>query len=105
MFGNLGEMAGLMKKAKDIQKNLKSMKEEMAKAEFSGACADGKVEATVSGDMTVKNIKIAPEVTADAELLEDMVIAAVNTAINNAKNAAQERMNEATGGLNIPGLF
>ncbi|QSH42163.1 YbaB/EbfC family nucleoid-associated protein [Lentisphaerota bacterium ZTH] len=105
MFGNLGEMAGMMKKAKDIQKNLKNMKEEMAKAEFSGSCAGGKVEAVVSGDMIVKKVKIASEVTSDAELLEDMVTAAVNTAINNAKNAAQERMNEATGGLDIPGLF
>ncbi len=105
MFGNLGEMAKLMQKAKDIQNNMKKMKQDMAEAEYEGSAPGNQVRAVVSGDFQLKTISIAPEAMNDRELLEDQMLCAVRTALNNARNAAQERMAEVTGGLNIPGLF
>jgi hypothetical protein len=105
MFGNLGEMAGLMKKAKEMKSNMAKMKEEIASSEFYGASADNKVTAVISGDFQVRQIKISPDVTADVELLEDAVKTAVNSAVSSAQVNIQEKMKEVTGGLNIPGLF
>lgn len=105
MFGNLGEMAKLMQKAKDIQNNMKQMKQEMAESEFEASSPGGQVRAVVSGDFQLKKLTIAPEAMGDRELLEDQVLCAVRSALDNARNAAQTKMAEITGGLNIPGLF
>ena len=105
MFGNLGEMAKLMQKAKDIQNNMKKMKQEMAESEYEASAPGGQVRAVVSGDFQLKAITIAPEAMNDRELLEDQVLCAVRSALDNARNAAQARMAEVTGGLNILGLF
>ena len=104
MFGNLGEMAKLMQRAKDIQKNMGKVKEELARAEYSGSSSNHLVTAVVTGDFNLKSILIAPEAMNDRELLEDLVTAAVNNAINGARQAAQQKMTELTGGINIPGL-
>jgi DNA-binding YbaB/EbfC family protein len=105
MFGNLGEIAGLMKKAKDIQSNLKKTKDEMASAEYSGSSGGGMVEVLVSGDMNVKRVVINPQCVSDVDVLEDLVTAAMNDALNKAKLEAQAKMQEITGGIKIPGLF
>jgi DNA-binding YbaB/EbfC family protein len=107
MFGNLGEMAGLMKKASQIQDNMKKMKEEMANVEVSGQSGGGQVEVLASGDFKIKKIIVKPECVnaEDTELLEDLILSAVNNALDAAKLKAQEEMNKVTGGINIPGLF
>lgn len=105
MFGNLGEMAGLMKKAKDMKANLAKMKEDIAASEFYGTCPGDKVTVVISGDFQVRQLKISPDVTADTEALEDLVKTAINSAVSSAQTNIQEKMKEVTGGLNIPGLF
>ncbi len=105
MFGNLGEMARLMQKVKDIQSNVKKMKEEAASAEYTANAQGGLVSVTVSGDMQIRNIRIAPEAMTSAEDLQAMVQSAVNNALDTAKKALAEQMKEVTGGMNIPGLF
>jgi len=105
MFGNLGEMAKLMQKAKDIQNNMKTIKAELAQAEYDAASPGGQVRAVVSGDFELKKITIAPEALNDRELLEDQVLCAVRAATAAAKAAANAKMAELTGGVNIPGLF
>ena len=105
MFGNLGEMAGLMKKAKDMKENIAKMKEDIASSEFYGTCPGDKVSVVISGDFQVRQIKIAPGASEDTEALEDLVKTAVNSAVSSAQTNIQEKMKEATGGLNIPGLF
>ncbi|MBR2357106.1 MAG: YbaB/EbfC family nucleoid-associated protein [Lentisphaeria bacterium] len=104
MFGNLGELANLMKKAKDIQRNMAEMKEEMARTEFSASSADQEVVVVVSGDFQVKSVKIAPSI-ANNENLANIVMNTTNSALVAAKSAMQSKMQEITGGLNIPGLF
>ena len=107
MFGNLAEMAKLMSKAKEMQNNLKSFKEEMPKLEFTASAPGNSVSVTVSGDFQLRRVQIAPDALADRELLETQLVASANAALLEAKKAAQEKMNEMTGGLglNLPGIF
>lgn len=104
MFGNLGQLAGLMKKATQFQKEIKEVKEELATKEYSGSVAGGKVKVTVAGDFSIRNLSISPECMDDRELLEDMVTAAVNEAVANARQEAAEKMEAITSGLNVPGM-
>ncbi|MFA7232240.1 MAG: YbaB/EbfC family nucleoid-associated protein [Victivallaceae bacterium] len=105
MFGNLAEMAGLMKKAKDIQKNMKGMKEELAQAEITGCSPCNKVKVVLSGDFIVKKLSIAPDCVSDVAALENLITAAVNNALETTKKDALEKITGLTGGINIPGLF
>ena len=104
MFGNLGEMASLFKKAKDIQRNMAQMKEEMARSEYSAATPDSGVTVLVSGDFRIKTITVTDAARSAADLNE-RITATVNAALDAAKSAMQSRMKEISGGLNIPGLF
>ena len=65
------------------------------------------VTATVYGDLRIKNIEIDPEALdpEDVEMLQDMIVAAVNEGIADAQAMVEERMSAVTGGMNIPGLF
>ena len=104
MFGNLGEMAKLMQKAKDIQKNMAELKEEMARTEFSASSVDQEVVVVVSGDFQIKSVKIAPSI-ANNENLGNIIMSTTNSALIAAKSAMQSKMQELSGGMNIPGLF
>ena len=106
MFGNLGEMAGLMKKFGEIQKNMKKMKEDRAAIEVAGENAAGQVEVVVSGDFNVKKVYISPSLAEmkDAAILESAVFEAMNNALVQAKTESAKKLSEATGGINIPGI-
>ncbi len=106
MFGNLGEMAGLMKKFGEIQKNMKKMKEDLAAIEVAGKNAAGQVEVVVSGDFNVKKVYISPSLAEmkDAAILESAVFEAMNNALVQAKMESAKKLSEATGGINIPGI-
>lgn len=107
MFGNLGELAKMMSKAKDIQANLKKFKEEMPTMEFSASSPGCQVRVTVTGDFRVKEIEVSEEALKDRLQLEEQIQLAVNSALAAAKASAQEKMNEITGGLGVdlPGIF
>ena len=106
MFGNLGEMAKMLGKAKEIQSEMKRFKEEMPNLEFSATGMNGAVKVVVSGDFAVKQIEIAPGAGNAPELAIE-IQRAVNTALFSAKQNIQQRMNEITGGLglDLPGLM
>ncbi len=105
MFGNLAEMANMIKKAKEIKGNMKIMKDELAALEVSGTSADGKIIAIASGDFTIKSITIDQDYMADNATLATMTMLAVNDAVNNARIIARQKMGDLTGGLDIPDLF
>lgn len=105
MFGNLAEMAGLMKKAKDLQSNLKNIRAELAETEVTAESGSGKVQVVAACDNRIKKIIISPDCTGDVEILEDLVTLAVNNALDKVKLHTQSKMADLTGGLNIPGLF
>ena len=106
MFGKIGDMGGMMKKAYEMKKTIGIIQEELEGIEVKGVCGSS-VEVTVSADMKVKQIKIAPEVVVEGntEKLEDLVLIAINNALDEAKKVSQQKMAQVTGGLNIPGLF
>jgi nucleoid-associated protein EbfC len=107
MKGFNGGMAQLMKQANQMQMKMKKAQEELATRSFEGSAGGGAVKATVSGETIVKNLAISAEVikAGDVEMLQEMVIAAVNDAIKSAKETSAKEMEKLTGGMNFPGLF
>jgi DNA-binding YbaB/EbfC family protein len=96
----------LMKQAQQMQQQLAKVQEEAAAKTVEGVAGGGMVKAVASGDGKIVSITIDPEVLTqnDKEMLEDLVLAAVNTAIDNAKAMTSEEMKKAAGGFNMPGL-
>ncbi len=99
--------AAMMKQAQKMQQEMLRMQEEMENRTYSATSGGGMVTATVSGKHQVVGIEIKPEAVDpdDVEMLQDMIIAAVNEAMRTADNEANENMARLTGGLNLGGLF
>jgi DNA-binding YbaB/EbfC family protein len=104
MLSGLGNLAGLMKSAKELQANMAKMQEELAKKRYEGEAGGGMVRAVVDGKFQVVDVKIDPQAVSDVELLEDLVKAAVSLAIKNAQEGMRNELSSLTGGINIPGL-
>ena len=94
-------MGDLMKQAQKLQENLARAQEELAELEVEGSSGGGVVTVKASGKQEIVEIKIDPDVIDpdDKEMLEDLITAAVNQALSNAKEAAEERMASVTGGI------
>lgn len=106
------DMKKMMKQAQKMQRDAVKAQEEIAAMQFSASSGGGVVEATVSGGMEVLSVKIDPDAVDpdDVEMLEDMIVAAVNEALHEATAATNDRMSSVMGGLGglgggIPGLF
>ncbi len=104
MFGNLGNLAGILKSAKEMQGQMAKLQEELAGRRYEGDAGGGMVLATVNGKGTIVNIKIDPQAVGDVELLEDLVKAAVGAAVTKSQEAMKSELASLTGGLNLPGL-
>lgn len=96
----------MLKQAQDMQRRLAQVQEELAEATSEGTAGGGVVKATVLGGNAVESIVIDREVVDpdDVEMLQDLIIAAVNDALTTAQKEAETKMGAITGGLNIPGL-
>ena len=96
----------LMKQAASMQKNMEKLQEELALRTVEFSSGGGMVTAVAKGDGTVASIKIDPKVIdpSDSELLEDLVLAAVDGALTSAKEMAAAEMSKLTAGMGIPGL-
>jgi len=103
MFGDLGK---IMKMARDMKSRMPAMRAELDARQFTADAGGGVVSATVNGKMQLVGVKIAEEVAAsgDAEMLEDLVTAAVSAAQTQAAEAATAMMQELTGGMQLPGM-
>ena len=99
--------AAMMKQAQKMQQEMLRMQEEMENKTYSATTGGGMVTATVNGKHEVLDLKINPEAVDpdDVEMLQDMVIAAVNEAMRTADNEAANNMSRLTGGLNLGGMF
>ncbi|MBR3802305.1 MAG: YbaB/EbfC family nucleoid-associated protein [Clostridia bacterium] len=102
-----GGQAAMMQRLQDMQEQMQRTQEEVEATDFTASAGGGVVEATVTGAKVVKDIKINPEAVdpEEVEMLQDLVIAAVNEALRKAEDAMIQGMEKAKGGLNIPGLF
>ncbi len=99
--------AAMMKQAQKMQQELLRMQEEQKAKTYSSTAGGGMVKATVNGEHKVVDLEIKPEAVDpdDVEMLQDMVIAAVNEALRIADEDAASNMSKLTGGLNLGGLF
>ena len=96
----------MIRQAQEFQKQMTKLQEELEESTVESTVGGGMVTAVVSGKMRVESITIDPEVASaeDVELLQDMIMAATNQALEKAQDMASTRMGALTGGLNIPGL-
>ena len=102
-----GNMNNMMKQVQKMQKQMEEMQGELEQREVEASAGGGAVVATVNGKKELLNIKIEESVVdpEDVEMLQDLIIAAVNEAIRNAEEMVNSEMQKITGGMNIPGLF
>ncbi len=110
--GYRGGMGGgmnmnMIKQAQKMQQDMLKMQEEMEAREYEATVGGGMVTARVSGKREVISVTIQPEAVdpEDVEMLQDMVVAAVNEAMRMAEAEATQNMSRLTGGLNLGGLF
>ncbi len=103
-MANMGKM---MKQVQKMQQQMKKMQEELEERTIEATAGGGAVKVVVNGKQEVLSIEISPEAVdpEDVEMLQDMVLAAVNEAIQKSQEMVQTEMQKITGGLNIPGLF
>ncbi|WP_372611538.1 YbaB/EbfC family nucleoid-associated protein [Halomonas sp.] len=101
-----GGMGNLMKQAQEMQEKMQRIQEEVAKTEVLGEAGAGMVRVTMNGRHDVSKVDIDPSVMEeDKELLEDLLAAAVNDAVRKVEASSQEKMQEATAGLDLPPGF
>ncbi len=95
-----------MRMIQQMQNRIQKMQEELGVTVVEGTAGGGMVTVKINGLKEVQSVKIAPEAVDadDIELLEDMVVAAINDAMQNAEALASDKMSAITGGINIPGL-
>lgn len=108
MFGNMGNMAGMMKKVQKLQAEMAKLQEELKSRSLEVSTGGGAVKVVITGEKKIQSIKIAPSAVdpEDVEMLEDLVAAAVNEAINKVDDMMAQEMGKLTGGLNLPpGMF
>ena len=107
-MGNpLADMGGVMKQVKKMYESVQKAEEELAEERIEAASGGGMVRATVTGKGELLEVKIDPQVVDpdDVEMLEDLVTTAVREALTKAREIEAERMQTATGGLSLPGMF
>ena len=102
-----GGMGNLMKMAQKAQSQILKIQEEMAERHTEATAGGGMVKAVVNGKQEVISLTIAPDVLedGDVEMLQDLIVAALNEALRKAQEAMAAEMQKVTGGMNIPGLL
>lgn len=100
-------MGNIMKQAQQMQQKMGRLQQELEGREVEASAGGGMVTAVVNGKQNLVSLKIEKSVVdpEDVDMLQDLVVAAVNEAIKKSQQMMQEEMGKITGGLNIPGLF
>lgn len=98
-----GGMAGMMKKAQQMQDNVQQAQAEIKQLTATGKAAGGAIEVSINGEHQATNIKIDDSVMNDKELLEDLILTAINDANQQIADASAAKMKTATGGMKLPG--
>jgi len=95
----------LMQQAQKMQENLKQAQEEMAQLEIVGEAGGGMVEIRMNGRHEVGSVRIEPGALEDREMLEDLLAAAFNDAVNRIQQSSQAKLSGLTGGMQLPPGF
>ena len=107
-LGGLGDMAKLMREAQKMQERMAEAQERISQMEAEGTAGAGLVTATATGDGEVKGLRVDPTLldgSMEKEVLEDLIVAAVNDAVRKAKEQAQGELSKLTEGLPLPPGF
>lgn len=106
-FGGGGGMQALMRQANQMQSRMKKLQEELATREFEGTSGGGAVKVIATGSNLVKSVEIQNDVftAGDKDMLQDLILTAVNEALKTAKTTSDQEMAKITGGFSVPGMF
>jgi DNA-binding YbaB/EbfC family protein len=97
-----GNIAQMMQKAQRMQENMQKVQEELAQMEVTGQSGGGVVKVTITGKMEARKVQLDPSALADAEMLEDLIVAAFNDAVAKANDESNKRMAAVTAGMPMP---
>ena len=97
----------MMAQARKMQEQLLAAQQKAAATEVSASAGGGAVKVTATGDLRLTSLTIDPDAvdSEDVEMLQDMILAAVNDVLESAEQMASQQLGAVTGGMNIPGLF
>ena len=100
-------MGNMLKKAQELQEKMAKLQEELGEKTVEASSGGGMVTVVANGKQEIVSIKIDPEVVDanDVEMLEDLVLAAINDALYQAKQLVSEEMSQLTGGVKVPGII
>lgn len=100
-------MLQMMKQARDLQKKMKKIQKKVEAAEITASAGGGMVTVVVNGSLELRKVSIEDSIvqSGDTHMIEDLVLSAVNAAIKKAQDMMAEEMKQATGGMNLPGMF
>jgi DNA-binding YbaB/EbfC family protein len=104
---NMGNMNKLMKQVQKMQQDMVKLQEELQEKTVEATAGGGVVKVVASGKKQLVSIEIDPEVVDpdDVEMLQDLIMAATNEALQKAEDMVADEMGKLTGGINMPGLF
>ncbi|MCM1578352.1 MAG: YbaB/EbfC family nucleoid-associated protein [Ruminococcus sp.] len=107
MGGGAQNMQSMIKQAQKMQEQIMGVQEELEQRTFTATSGGGAVEVTMNGKKQVQSLSIKPDVVDkdDIEMLQDLIISAVNECVSNIDATAEENMGAVTGGVSFPGLF
>ena len=107
MGGGAQNMNSMIKQAQKMQDQITELQEDIEARDFSATAGGGAVEVILTGKKTIKSLTLKPEVVdpEDIEMLQDLIISAVNEAVNNIESTTEAEMSQITGGVSLPGLF
>lgn len=107
MGGGPQNMNAMLKQAQRMQDDITTLQEDIEARDFSATAGGGAVEVVMSGKKVIKSLAIKPEVVdpEDVEMLQDLIISAINEANSNIESTTEEEMQKITGGVSLPGLF
>ena len=95
----------LLRQAQQMQASLAKAQEELESQTIEGTAGGGAVKVVMTGQQRLQSVEIAPEAAEDVEMLQDLIVAAVNDAQEKIQKLTADKMSALTGGMNIPGLF
>ncbi len=106
-MASIGAMGDLLKQAQEMQSRMAKIQEELANKTVQGSAGGGMVQVTVNGQFNLTAVQIEAAVVnpSEKEMLEDLILAAVNDGMRKARDLASSEMSKLTGGLKIPGLM
>ena len=105
--GGPGNMQQMIRQAQKIQEDMAAKSAELEEQMTTTSSGGGAVEVVISGKKVIKELRIKPEVVdpEDVEMLQDLIIAAVNEAVRTVEEVANREMEKISGGLNVPGML